>query len=44
MFGMEYWFVTIEMTISSKILGVHVHIRVTNKEDKFADFDYRYAK
>lgn len=44
MFGMEYLFVTTEMTISSKVLGAHVHIRLTNKEDKFGDFDYRYAK
>lgn len=34
------------MTILSKILGARVHryIRLTNKEDKLADFDYRYAK
>lgn len=41
---MEYWFVTIKMTILSKVLGARVHNRLTNKEDKFGDFDYRYAK
>ena len=44
MFGVEYRFVTIEMTILSKVLGARVHIRLTNKGDKFGDFDHCHAK
>ena len=44
MFGIEYRFVTTEMTILSKVLGARVHIRLTNNGNKIGDFDYRYAK
>ena len=42
--NVEYRFVTTEMTILSKVLGALVHIHLTNKGDKFGDFDHRHAK